>query len=312
VDTAAAAAAAPVPPTPVEAELEDIPRVRVDPRQPPKVLMHMPADVRSVALVVLTVLAILAMLRWASGFFIPVMLGLVFTYALSPVVDWLARHKVPRALSAGILILSILAGAGGSIYALADDANALIESLPAAARKLRDGMRKEARSPDSTLETVQKAADELQRAADEAGRAATTPGKGVARVVVEKPRFDLKEHLWSGTVGLISLLAQVVLVTFLTYFLLMSGDTFRRKLVKIAGPGLAEKKLTVQALDEINAQMQRYLLVQVLASIGVGLATGIAFAALVSRPASSTSCPTSARSRSPGRLRWWPSCSSAS
>lgn len=280
MDTAAADAAAPVAATPVEEEIEDIPRVRVDPRQPPKVLMHMPSDVRSVALVVLTVLAVLAMLRWASGFFIPVMLGLVFTYALSPVVDWLARHKVPRALSAGILILSILAGAGGSIYALADDANALIESLPAAARKLRDGMRKEARSPDSTLETVQKAADELQRAADEAGRAATTPGKGVARVVVEKPRFDLKEHLWSGTVGLISLLAQVVLVTFLTYFLLMSGDTFRRKLVKIAGPGLAEKKLTVQALDEINAQMQRYLLVQVLASIGVGLATGIAFAAL--------------------------------
>jgi predicted PurR-regulated permease PerM len=38
--------------------------------------------------------------------------------------------------------------------------------------------------------------------------------------------------------------------------------------------------LTVQALDEINAQIQRYLLVQLLASIGVGLATGIAFAML--------------------------------
>ena len=33
-----------------------------------------------------------------------------------------------------------------------------------------------------------------------------------------------------------------------------------------------------QALDEINAQMQRYLLVQLLASVGVGLATGIGFA----------------------------------
>jgi predicted PurR-regulated permease PerM len=202
----------------------------------------------------------------------------VFTYALSPVVDWLQRFRVPRALSAGILILSILGGAGASIYALADDANELIESLPAAARKVRDGLRKEARSPDSTLETVQKAADELQRAADEAGTRTGTAR--VPRVVVERPQFDLKAHLWTGTVGLISLLAQVVLVTFLTYFLLMSGDTFRRKLVKIAGPGLAEKKLTVQALDEINAQMQRYLLVQVMASIGVGLATGIAFAML--------------------------------
>ena len=34
----------------------------------------------------------------------------------------------------------------------------------------------------------------------------------------------------------------------------------------------------MQALDEINAQMQRYLLVQLVASIAVGLATGAAFA----------------------------------
>jgi len=273
--------AEPPPAHPAEAEIDDLPRIPVDPLLPPKVLVHLPADVRSVALVVLAVVAVLAMLRWASGFFIPLMLGLVFTYALSPVVDWLQRYRVPRAVSAGVLILSILAGAVGSIYALADDANDLIESLPAAARKVRDGMRKEARSPDSTLETVQKAADELQRAAEEAGRrGAAPPTKGVARVVVEKPQFDLKAHLWTGTVGLISLLAQVVLVTFLTYFLLMSGDTFRRKLVKISGPGLAGKRLTVQALDEINAQMQRYLLVQLAASVGVGLATGIAFAIL--------------------------------
>ena len=37
---------------------------------------------------------------------------------------------------------------------------------------------------------------------------------------------------------------------------------------------------TVQALDEINGQIQRYLLVQLLASIGVGIATGAAFALL--------------------------------
>lgn len=260
-------------------EIDDLPRTPVDPGGTPHVTLPLTVDVRSMALVLITVLAVLAVLRWASAFFIPLMLGLVFSYALSPVIDWLGRRKVPRALSAAVLILGILGGAGAGIYSLADDANALIESLPAAARKLRDGMRKEARAPDTTLETVQKAATELQKAADEAGAAnAPPPTRGVSRVIVEKPRFDLKEYLWSGTLGLIAVAGQVVLVTFLTYFMLVSGDTFRRKLVKIAGPGLAEKKLTVQALDEINAQMQRYLLVQLLASVGVGLATGIAFA----------------------------------
>jgi predicted PurR-regulated permease PerM len=262
-------------------DVEDIPRTRVDPRQPPHVLLHMKPNVRSITLVVLTVLAVLAVLRMASGFFIPLMLGLVFTYALSPVVDWLARHRVPRALSAAVLILGILGGTGSSIYALADDANELISTMPEAARKLRDSMRKQSRGADTPLDTVQKAAAELARAAEEAGGSTPPPPqRGVSRVIVEKPRFDLKDYFWSGTLGLMSLLAQIIVVTFMTYFMLLSGDTFRRKLVRIAGPGMAEKKLTVQALDEINAQMQRYLLVQLLASVGVGLATGLAFAAL--------------------------------
>lgn len=80
--------------------------------------------------------------------------------------------------------------------------------------------------------------------------------------------------------GLVSFAGQTALVTFLTYFLLISGDTFRRKLVKITGPSMANKKITVQTLDEITAQIQRYLLVQLLASVLVGVATGLAFWAL--------------------------------
>ena len=263
-------------------EIDDLPRTPVDPRAPPNVLLHMPRPTaRTVALVILLVLAVLAVLRWASGFFIPLMLGLVFSYALSPLVDWLHRHRIPRALSAGVLILGILGSMGAAVYSLADDANELISTLPDAARKVRDSVAKQQKKKreETTLETVQKAAAELQKAAEEAGGSTTSPpGRGVSRVIVEKPRFDLRDHLWSGTLGLASMLGQIVMVTFLTYFMLASGNTFRRKLVRIAGPGLAEKKLTVQALDEINAQMQRYLLVQLVASIGVGLATGICFA----------------------------------
>jgi predicted PurR-regulated permease PerM len=267
--------------SPDPSEIDDLPRTPVDPRGPPHVLLHLPHTARSMTLVVLTVLAMLAVLRWASGFFIPLMVGLVFSYALSPLVDWLHRKKIPRSLSAAVLILGILGGMGAAIYSLADDANQLVTTLPDAARKLRDSLNRERtakKSEPSTLETVQKAAAELQKAADEAGGPNSAATRGVSRVIVEKPRFDLREHLWSGTLGLVSVIGQTIMVTFLTYFMLISGDTFRRKLVKIAGPGLAEKKLTVQALDEINAQMQRYMLVQLLASVGVGVATGIAFA----------------------------------
>ena len=265
---------------PPPAEIEDLPPTPVDLRAPPHVLLHMPRNAPSLALGVLMVLAVLAVLRWASGFFIPLMLGLVFTYALSPVVDALHRIRIPRAASAGVLILAILGGMGGAVYSLADDANELIATLPDAARKVRDALQRSPRKQDTALDTVQKAATELEKAAEAAGGRTAPPARGVARVVVEKPRFDLREHLWTGTLGLASFIGQLVMVTFLTYFLLVSGNTFRRKLVKITGPGLAEKKLTVQALDEINAQMQRYLLVQLVASIVVGIVTGVTFALL--------------------------------
>ncbi len=267
--------------TTVQDKQDPVPEsAHLDPMEPPHVVLPAPQNIRSLTLVILATLGVLAVLKWASAFFIPLMLGFVFYYALAPVVDGLARWRVPRSLSAAVLIVGILAAMGGSLYSLADDANELINSLPSAAEKLREGMRKRSAGPATPLDTVQKAAAELERAAQETSGGATSAPRGVQRVVVEKPAFNLREHLWTGTLGLASLVGQVTLVTFLTYFLLLSGTTFRRKLVKITGPGLAEKKLTVQALDEINAQIQRYLLVQLLASIGVGVSTGIVFALL--------------------------------
>jgi predicted PurR-regulated permease PerM len=263
----------------VQQVLESVPPPEsVDPKEPPHVLLHPQADPRSLGLVVLATLAALAMLKWASAFFIPLMLGFVFYYALAPVVEQMARWHIPRALGAAVLIVGILGGSGAALWSMADDANAVINALPAAAERLRDVIRDKVRGGNGPLQPVQQAAAELAKAA-ETPQAQPTP-RGVQRVIVEKPQFDIREHLWTGTVGLATVVGQVVLVTFLTYFLLLSGDTFRRKLVKITGPTLSQKKLTVQALDEINAQIQRYLLVQLLASVGVGIATGVAFALL--------------------------------
>ncbi|MBW8723296.1 MAG: AI-2E family transporter, partial [Polaromonas sp.] len=69
-------------------------------------------------------------------------------------------------------------------------------------------------------------------------------------------------------------------VIFLTYFLMLSGDTFRRKLLKLAGDSLSSKKITLQALHEITGQIQRYLQVQLLTSALVGVLTWLALLSL--------------------------------
>lgn len=74
----------------------------------------------------------------------------------------------------------------------------------------------------------------------------------MTRVQIEPTRFNVRDHLWKGTLGLLTGLGYTTVVLFLTFFLLASGDTFRRKLVSVAGPGFGPRRSTLAALDEIG------------------------------------------------------------
>jgi len=284
-----------------------------DPDAPPRVLLHMPVDVRSLSLVVLTALVSIYALHWAKAILVPILLGVTFSYALTPLVDTLQRWHLPRAAGATIVLSAIVFLIGWGAWRLSDDANALIETLPQVAQKLRHAVEGQKGKPAaSPIERVQQAANEIEQAARQAAAAeasaasagasssgrrrpgttttttttssapttASTAPAGVTHVVVERPAFNVRDYLWTGTIGLFTLLGQTLVVIFVTLFLLASGDTFRRKMVKLAGPRLSQKKITVQALDEVSVQIQRYLLVQLATSVVVGIATGLAFYAL--------------------------------
>lgn len=240
-----------------------------------RVLIHMPVDIRSASLVVLAVFASIFALRWAAAVFIPLMLSVMGTYALAPLVDRLERWKLPRALGAALILLSIAGAVGWTGYSLSGSASQLVDSLPVAAQKLRVAMVRNPNQNASTLDTFQQAAAQLEQAT----QAAPMQGgrRGATRVIIERPPFNVRDYLWSGTVGLAGAVGQLTLVAFLTFFALCSGDTFRRKLVKITGDSLAKKKITVHVLDDITGNIQRYLMVQIFTSVLVGLATGLAF-----------------------------------
>ena len=263
---------------PIENGEDQVPAL-ADAAEPARALLSVPVDVRSVSLALLATLASILMLRWASVVFIPVMVGLLCSYALSPVVDWLQARRIPRAVSAALLILGIVGGFGAAAYSLSDDASKLIELLPAAAQKLQYSVRALPGAHHSTLATVQEAAAKIEQTAEETTKPAAVT-RGVQRVQIEKPKFDIKDHLWSGTLGLVATLGQVGVVALITFFLMASGDRFRRKLVKLAGPTLSQKKITLLALNQIHDQIQRYMLVQLFTSVLVGLATWLCFLAI--------------------------------
>ena len=244
------------------------------------VVIHMPVDVRSASLITLSVLGAIYTLHWAAPVFIPVLVSLVLTYALSPTVSWLERHlHLSRWISSALLLLTLACGTGTAAYVLYGSAVELAETLPMAAAKLRKSIHSQgpATSTPSALDSVQKAASQLEQTAG-----SSTPGTGaktaVTRVTVERAPFNIRDYLWNGTMGLISAAGQLTLIGFLTFFTLGSGDLFRRKLVRLAGTRFEKKKITLHVLNDITAYIERYLVVQILTSVLVGVVTGIAFA----------------------------------
>ena len=246
--------------------------------QPAETAVRMPVDIRSVSLTVLAAIAVVLMLQYAQAMVIPIVLGLLFSYALDPIVSAMAKRKIPRSVGAALLLI-VLVGAGGwLLYGLQTQASAIVEQLPQAARRLRHALENDRPTTAKAIEQVQKAATELQKAADAA--APPPPSTGVQRVQVDAPPFNIGEYLMYGSLGVAVAVGQLVLILFLVYFLLASGDLYRRKLVKLAGPSLAQKKIPLQILTEIDRQISAFLLVQLFTSTIVALATWLAFRAI--------------------------------
>jgi predicted PurR-regulated permease PerM len=230
-------------------------------------------NVRGAAMTIVAVAAAMYVLQWASEVFVPIVLSILISYALEPIVSGLIRLRISRVIASGLVVAALAGTLGYTGYALSDDATAIIASLPEAATKLRQAMRHD---EPTAIDNVRRAARELQRTADEAAGRNPAPS-GVQRVQIEEPAIDVKQYLSWGSASLVGFAGQAVLVIFFVFFLLASGDLFKRKLVKLVGPSLEKKKITVQILNDIDKQIERFLFVRVVTSVVVGVATWLAF-----------------------------------
>ena len=234
-------------------------------------------DVSNVAFTIVAVVAVILFLQYAEPVLIPIVIGILLSYVLGPMVDSLARHGVSRWLGAALVIVLLVGGLGVASYRLAPQILSIVEEMPNATRRLleRSKFSQKPKEDESAIDKVQRAATEIDKAAAAAAEPAPTQ-RGVTRVQIVEPAFRATDYLWAGGKNVISFLGQLAMVLFLVFFLLVTGDLFKRKLVKIAGPTLTKKKVTVQIMDDINRQISGFLRVQVLTSALVGIATGIA------------------------------------
>ena len=242
---------------------------------PRELLVRSGTKVQSVALTAVAIGAGVTALHLAHGFFIPIVLTLMVTSALAPVVRGVERIGAPRWLASAIAVLGLIATLGGGAYALSDDLASAINQLPDATSRLQQEFRRLRSRTVGPIRALERAADNIEAVASEA--AGARPARPAART---EPALRLRESLVVGTMSLMGFTGSIVMFSFLLYFVLASGDLFKRKLVRLAGPALSRRRAAVEILTNVRQRMERFLLVIVGTSTLVAVLSWLSFSTL--------------------------------
>jgi predicted PurR-regulated permease PerM len=231
--------------------------------------------VRSRAVDVLAAVALVALLKWGQAFFVPLLLSVLLSLALSPLVDVLERFVRWRVVAAFIVVGACLSALGVGVYMWSDQASEMWDKVPRTVHTVADSLTRVARKPAAPITEVKKAAAEIESAAQ--GSAAPPSPAAAAANANATATTSLWQMVWTGGKSVGVVLSQVVSVIFLVFFMLSSGTLFKRKIVIMSGERLTQRKLTVEMLDEIDAQVRRYLMVLIIANTLVGIGTFAVF-----------------------------------
>src|SRR5204862_1370524 len=182
----------------------------------------------------LALLALTAALYLARSFFVPLLIGILASYALHPLVTRLQSWRVPRSIGAALVLAMVVGSLTWIAASVSGDAEALIQKWPEAARKLRADLSVGRSTAPSALQNMRETAQQLQGAANDGGAQALR-AKEAAPVQAPEPTW-LTDYTLAQTAMIVNVAAQTPSILLLTYFLLASGVHFRRKLVGLVGP----------------------------------------------------------------------------
>ncbi len=218
-------------------------------------------NARGLALGIIATIAFVYALQWSKDFLVPLLLGIFIAYTLNPVVMWLERCKIPRAIGATLVTFAILGLLALTLNRVQGEFFNIIDDLPRITQKVTKVLRDTNDGTPGTITQIQAAANQIEQATANPGAddKKVTTRKVAAAAAGAGGTFKVMDWVLAGSMSVAGFITQATMVVFLVFFLLLAGDTFKRKLVKLTGPSLSRKKVTVHILDDINSSIQNYM-----------------------------------------------------
>ncbi len=260
-----------------------------------KLQLPMHVHAKGMALGIIATVAFLYALQWGKNFLVPLLLGIFIAYTLNPLVNWLERIRIKRIIGATLVTAAIFGGAIVVIDKVHGEFQNIVEELPTITHKLSRLLASTTGSGTSALSRIQAVANEIEQATagSSARRAAKRQQEAVVAAAGGRQQevataaagasaggIRVMDWVWVSARGLVGFLSQGTMVIFLVFFLLLSGDTFKRKLVKLTGPSLSKKKITVHILEDINTSIQAYMFMLLVTNVLLAFLMWIALRAI--------------------------------
>jgi predicted PurR-regulated permease PerM len=238
---------------PVESSGTPVPDSKAD--QPPVIRR---AEVVAFALVALLIIAIVTVLYFAKAFFLPIVLAFIVGTMLSPAAGYLERHRIPRSVSAVLIVALACAGLAFIVGLIASPVMEWSTRLPELGALLKEKMH----LFDRPLALWQ----QLQ---------GLLGGSEIPSGSFQMPKFEWVQPTFEFLSPTFTefLLFAATLILFIA-----SWRDLRRALIMTFADHDSRLR-TLRILNEIEGSLGGYLLMVTAINLGVGTATGIICAA---------------------------------
>jgi predicted PurR-regulated permease PerM len=213
------------------------------------------AEVVAFVLVALLIICVVAVLYLAKAFFLPVVMAFVVGTMLSPAAGFLERHRIPRSVSAVLIVTAVGAGVTFMIGLISSPLMEWSTRLPELGSLLRDKLHVFDR-PLALWHQLQS----MLGGSD-----------GLSAVPFQVPKIDWVQP----TFQFLSPTFTEFLLFFATLVLFIASWKDLRRALIMTFPDHASRLRTLRILNEIEGQLGGYLLTVTMINLGVGTATGI-------------------------------------
>jgi len=211
------------------------------------------AEVVAFALVSLLVICVIAVLYVAKAFFLPVVTAFVIGTMLSPAAGFLERHRIPRSVSAVLIVSAAGAGVAFIVGLISSPVMEWSTRLPELGSLLKDKLH----VFDRPLALWQQLQSML--------------GGSDTLVPFQMPKFDWVQP----TVEFLSPTFTEFLLFFATLVLFIASWRDLRRTLIMTFADHASRLRMLRILNEIEGHLGGYLLTVTMINLSVGVATGI-------------------------------------